>query len=318
MIIKSIVIILIIIIAVCSLSACNDLNEDSPSPSVNDQNEIFPYGDFFTLQEAYDLGYLTVQDLESIAYYCNGGLRWYETDDILDPWKSEPITDYEPIAKNPEILGAETENKIKQTWIYYLNDNLTIPSDVTIDYYGTHNNCVAIWLTATHYGYTQAIWYSTVAGVTFCYNNGNSIKIWVEHVSYSNFYTLQEAYDLGYLTHEDLESIAYYRNEGLRWYEADDILYPWESEPVSEDYTPIPKNPEKLDAERKIKLNKLGHMILIQIMKPRQMMFLFLRIMARIMVVRLYGLQIIFTIILKQYGIRRLQVLLFAITTETQ
>ena len=46
--------------------------------------EPIPRGEFFGLQEAYDKGLLTVEDLRSIAYYWHGGLEWvcnYETHD---------------------------------------------------------------------------------------------------------------------------------------------------------------------------------------------------------------------------------------------
>ena len=46
------------------------------------------------------------------------------------------------------------------------------------------------------------------------------------------FYTLQKAYDEGYLTKEEIMSIAYYHNGGRVYNE----------EIMSEEYTPIPKN----------------------------------------------------------------------------
>ncbi len=35
------------------------------------EGEQEDYGTFYTLQEAYDLGYIDMQDLKSIAYYQN-------------------------------------------------------------------------------------------------------------------------------------------------------------------------------------------------------------------------------------------------------
>ena len=47
-----------------------------------------------------------------------------------------------------------------------------------------------------------------------------------------DFYSLQEAYEAGYLTKEEIMSIAYYHNGGRVYNE----------EIMSEEYTPIPKN----------------------------------------------------------------------------
>lgn len=53
------------------------------------------------------------------------------------------------------------------------------------------------------------------------------------------FYTLQKAYDEGYLTKEEIMSIAYYHN-GSRVHN---------EEIMSEEYTPIPKTPQELSEE---------------------------------------------------------------------
>ena len=50
------------------------------------------------------------------------------------------------------------------------------------------------------------------------------------------FYTLQKAYDEGYLTKEEIMSIAYYHNGGRVYNE----------EIMSEEYTPIPKKLKKM------------------------------------------------------------------------
>ena len=54
-----------------------------------------------------------------------------------------------------------------------------------------------------------------------------------------DFYSLQEAYEAGYLTKEEIMSIAYYHN-GSRVYN---------EEIMSEEYTPIPKTPQELSEE---------------------------------------------------------------------
>ena len=55
------------------------------------------------------------------------------------------------------------------------------------------------------------------------------------------FYTVTQAYEKGYLTREQVMSIAYYNNNGCRGNE----------EIMVEDYQPLPKIPEELRKDRK-------------------------------------------------------------------
>jgi hypothetical protein len=117
-------------------------------------------GTFYTLQEAYDEGFLTQQDLQSIAYYQNG-----EFD-------------------NPTVLSAETEKAIKETRADILRD-LPNPvksakaEDVSIlKYYGKYECFAAIMITDAYTDYIRAERDVTVAGVLFHYSDGNDIVIW--------------------------------------------------------------------------------------------------------------------------------------------
>ena len=69
--------------------------------------------------------------------------------------------------------------------------------------------------------YEDTAWETSVAGIPFRYDNGNRILLWKVKESDgawpgtgSRFYELQEAYDTGLLTQEDLKSIAYYHETG--------------------------------------------------------------------------------------------------------
>lgn len=56
---------------------------------------------------------------------------------------------------------------------------------------------------------------------------------------FGTFYTLEEAYEAEFLTRDDLMSIAYYHNGGREYNET----------VMNEEYTPIEKSPEILDAK---------------------------------------------------------------------
>lgn len=127
-------------------------------------------GTFYTLQEAYDQGLLTQDDLKSIAYYQNEG-----SDD-------ESFT---PIPKNPEVLSAKTEKAIRETKAYYFRNQSPYPikeaksKDIRIlKYYGTYNNLVAVMFDDAYGGHFDAEVKITIAGVLFHYLNSITIIIW--------------------------------------------------------------------------------------------------------------------------------------------
>ena len=65
-------------------------------------------GKFYTVTEAYEKGYLTREQVMSIAYYHNGGRSHNE--EIMSE-------DYQPLLKTPEKLSKVTEASLRQTYI---------------------------------------------------------------------------------------------------------------------------------------------------------------------------------------------------------
>ena len=62
---------LISALTLCMLSAFSGCNKKTNEDEA-DEDEV--YGELYTLQEAYDNGYISRQDLLSIAYYNNSGI----------------------------------------------------------------------------------------------------------------------------------------------------------------------------------------------------------------------------------------------------
>ena len=88
-------------------------------------------GKFYTLQEAYVNGWLSVEELQSIAYYYQGN------DDKT----------FVPIALNPKKLSAETENSIKKTHLKQVKQDYPFADigGIYIEkYFGTYGDCVAV------------------------------------------------------------------------------------------------------------------------------------------------------------------------------
>lgn len=135
-------------------------------------------GTFYSLKEAYEAGYLTYDDVMSIAYYQNGGRRYNES--VMDE-------DYTPQPREPQGLSEKTSLRIRNTAAHNYRNNIhaDAPEAVADDfniirYYGTYGDCVAVMMTDNYTGYTQALWEDTIADIVVFYYNGNSIIVWRE------------------------------------------------------------------------------------------------------------------------------------------
>lgn len=131
-------------------------------------------GKVYSLQEAYNNGWLTLGDIMSIAYYHNGGRSGNE--EIMDEY-------YEPSPKTPEVLSSETELKIKSAAAKeyrekYNIENAEADGFTITEYYGTYSGCIAVRTDDIYSGYAAVVWTETVAGIKITYYSGYPIKIW--------------------------------------------------------------------------------------------------------------------------------------------
>ena len=165
---------------------------DEMQSKLDEQNEIIEelkskttQGVFYTVREAYENGYITFEDVKSIAYYHNHGRR--DNEQIMPE-------DYKPIPKSPEVLTEKMQRPIKQTaWEYEYGsyrDNIN-PLKVTpsgfriVEYNGIYNNCIAV---VTEYGDGSGDgsgeylgWEDEIEGVIITYaDEVNVIRIWKE------------------------------------------------------------------------------------------------------------------------------------------
>ncbi len=106
-------------------------------------------GSFSSLEEAYENGWLTQDDLKNIAYYFHAGNG--ETEHLGKAFVPDP--------KMPESLDEETQYKIKRT---YLNEVIDMPDGsfdrvVMYDYFGTYNDNVVVCISDTYHGYDYVI-----------------------------------------------------------------------------------------------------------------------------------------------------------------
>lgn len=120
-------------------------------------------GSFCTLQEAYDAGFLTHDDLMSIAYYHNEGREYNE--EIIPE-------DFQPVPLVP--LDEETEAAIIRTYLEEYSKEANI-----IGYMGTYGRCAIVRMYNLPY-VVPTIWDITVSGIRFVYPNWIPTSVWVK------------------------------------------------------------------------------------------------------------------------------------------
>lgn len=126
------------------------------------------YGKFYSLQEAYDEGIITYDDLLSIAYYQNGGTVGNEK--VMG-------ANYVPQPKTPEELAILTRYKIKATAANSIADYKRITVDV---YYGTYGGAVAVMWSDSSSSFPTGKREVIIADVLF-WLPYRTLKIWKEN-----------------------------------------------------------------------------------------------------------------------------------------
>lgn len=127
-------------------------------------------GGFYSLEEAYENGWLTQDDLKNIAYYYHDAQEVDVSDET-----------FAPSPKDPETLSAETEYKIKRT---YLNDVIgkedgSFEHVFIYGYYGTYDGNVVIAISDDYHGYDYvAEPQYNVGGVTFYQYIAAYLRVW--------------------------------------------------------------------------------------------------------------------------------------------
>lgn len=149
--------ILFLLVGICTFYGC--------------ENKV---GEFLRLNEAYESGYLTNEDLIIIAYDYNHGRNGNK--EIISE-------DYTPKPKDPKELSNKIQKKIKQAYLSNIIKDNTL-SDKYINiyaYYGTYNGAIAIGITDNYNVYDKIIIKEYKVGEVIFYNYSESdIRIWVE------------------------------------------------------------------------------------------------------------------------------------------
>jgi len=170
------------------------------------------------------LAILTVLALLTVFYSCamsdndTKGARTNLNDKPLEPAEpTEPVEEpTEPEQKGGTFpdLDAETELQIKQDYMIFAKLNpergWTVDLVWILGFFGIYNDCIPLYVDI---GRAFTGWGSVinVAGFKFYFDGPSVIEIWKKGANGENgyFYKLNEAYDLGFLTDEDIKNIHY-------------------------------------------------------------------------------------------------------------
>ncbi len=144
--------------------------------------EIVAVGEFITLREAYNSGYVTRDDIMEMCYHRLGAV--YELpegltlDDIestdRDNWVE---VDYTP--RNAELapLDEQTEQDIKNSYYALNREGFTVlgqqygPDSLDVKYYGQFNGCYIVKIYGETFGYPDVIYTVDYDGIVFMENN---------------------------------------------------------------------------------------------------------------------------------------------------
>ena len=121
-------------------------------------------GEFYDLNEVYENGEITRQNLLSIIYYINGG--------IIEENKEQYPEDFVPISKEPEELDESTVQEIGNAYKNQLKkENKKLYADVRteVKYYGTYKDyiCVGIRIEIPGVSFGTVDWKITVDGISY-------------------------------------------------------------------------------------------------------------------------------------------------------
>ncbi len=171
-IISILVVILTFTVLFC-LTACTQ-EEETPE---------YIEGAFYSLQEAYDNGWITEENLQSIA-------------DLYHNKQTAPEID----------ISEAVSYSIRKTFADEWNTPIDI-EDVFYEYYGEYNGCFAVDVSTKDMVVDGSMFVETIGNVSITYNTGSSrIEIWKE--AKGEFFSLQNAYDKGWISSENLQSVA--------------------------------------------------------------------------------------------------------------
>ena len=170
----------------------------SYSDTINCRVLLWKDDTFYHLQYAYEQGFLTAEEIKTIAYYNN--LCHFEPTVSAAPVPDGPTSmpaDFVPQPIEPAELSEDVWIRLENAYQYVVDGELVKGSPVYYRseflYYGIYQNYIAVLI------YDQSPW---------GYWLWDEIYLWKDDI----FYHFQDALNLGFITDEDAKNIIYYHN----------------------------------------------------------------------------------------------------------
>lgn len=153
--------------------------------------DVYREGDFYTLQEAFDLGYLTHDDLYAV-------------------WDKHRAENYILYNSGPRELNEAETKEIKAAYMkMYPYPRLT-ENNIKLRCFGSFKGVYVLFVDEADAQYADVLCYETVSGVEFVYSNTQFLTVYFK----GEFCSLTEAFAKGLLTHEELLIVQKNRREG--------------------------------------------------------------------------------------------------------
>ena len=155
---------------------------------------------FYTLNEAYDAGYITTEDVEDFGPKVD---KHY-----FRKWNGEVFSeDDNRIIHNPGWADVESrlrEDYLRQFGSKYPEIEITLDKISVCGYCGTYSGCEIVYMGAPLESITVAERSVIVGGYIFIFEGDQKLYVHKD----SHFYTIKEAYDAGYITTEDVAAFG--------------------------------------------------------------------------------------------------------------
>ncbi|MDE7440178.1 MAG: hypothetical protein K2N23_06705 [Clostridia bacterium] len=130
-------------------------------------------GVFYTVTEAYEKGFLNLEQIKSIAYYQNGGTAMNE---------ETMGENYSPLSI--EYPSEETEKAIKNSFynsdLWKPYENYYTVYDIYNMYLGVCGNTIALHIGVRGESSNDIVWEEKIEGITLNYSNGSRILVFVK------------------------------------------------------------------------------------------------------------------------------------------
>ncbi len=171
---------------------------DAAVTNLKIEDVTFTYSTTFEIYAYRDGNFTPIKELTAQGKLSDGNLA-----EMLAVHRAYGMSSTDPGTLPGPMLTAEAQEKMKLAFLeeHNLVEKYTT-SDLSVAYYGQYGEAHVGFINGIMM-YTQALTSETIAGVTFRYNTGQKLQVYFE----GELMGLQEAYDRGALTVEELTEI---------------------------------------------------------------------------------------------------------------